>query len=147
MFSLTSILTLVHLLGLALGVGAATVKLVLLVKCKADASFVPVFFKVAKPITKQIILGLALLTLSGIGWLLLGYGFDKRLIVKIVLVTVIWVLGPIIDNVLEPKFRRLAPAPGESASPEFTRAQNQYMVWDFIAGGLFYVILLIWLLR
>jgi hypothetical protein len=73
--SLPSLLSVTHLVGLALGVGSATVKLVLLLKCSADDTFAPVYIKVARPITRQIILGLGLLTLSGIGWLLLRYPF------------------------------------------------------------------------
>ncbi len=68
MISLPSILSLAHLLGLALGVGAATAKLTLLLRCHADHALVPVYVKVAKPITRQIVLSIILLTLSGIGW-------------------------------------------------------------------------------
>jgi len=51
--------------------------------------------------THLIIAGLILLTLSGIGWLILGYGFSAQLIAKIILVVVIWALGPVIDKVIE----------------------------------------------
>ncbi len=146
MDSLPSILTLAHLIGLAMGVGSATAKLRLLLKCRADHAFVPAYIAAVKPLTKLIVLGLALLTLSGIGWLLLGYPFTPTLIVKLVLVGAIWVLGPIIDNVVEPKFLKLAPKAGESASPEFIRIQQRYLQLEFIATGLFYVIILIWVL-
>jgi len=144
MISLSSLLSLTHLVGLALGVGAATVKLGLLLKCNADRSFVPVYIKVAKLITRQIVVGLALLTLSGIGWLLLGYQFTTLLIVKVVLVAAIWVLGPVIDNVVEPKFQKLVPGPGEPASPAFIRIQEQYLALEVIATLLFYIIIVIW---
>lgn len=144
MVSLSWLLSVAHLGGLALGVGAATVKLVLLLKCKADSSFVPVYIKVTKPITRQIILGLALMTLSGIGWLLLGYPLTSLLIVKVVLVLAIWVLGPVIDNVVEPKFQKLAPGPGEPSSPAFTRIQRQYLMLEVTATGLFYIIIVVW---
>jgi hypothetical protein len=112
---LTSLLPIAHLIGLALAVGSATVKLALLLKCRTDETFVPVFMKVARPITRFIILGLVLLTLSGIGWLLVGYPFTPLLVVKLVLVGIVWVLGPIIDNTAEPKFQKLAvSAPGTS---------------------------------
>jgi hypothetical protein len=142
--SLSSLLTLTHLIGLAWGVGAATVKVVLLLKCNADYAFVPVYIKVARPITRQIILGLVLLTLSGIGWLLLGYPFSSLLVVKVILVGAIWVLGPVIDNVVEPKFMKLAPALGEPASAAFIRAQKQYLTLEIIATLLFYFIIVIW---
>lgn len=68
MLSLPFLLSLAHLIGLALGVGAATVKLILLLRCRADHALAPAYVKVAKPITRQIVLGIILLTLSGIGW-------------------------------------------------------------------------------
>jgi hypothetical protein len=146
MTSLPLLLTLAHLIGLALGVGSATAKLTLLLKCRADPAFVPVYIAAARPVTRLIILGLALLTLSGVGWLLLGRPFTPLLIVKLVLVGAIWVLGPIIDNVVEPEFRQLAPGPGESASAGFIRIQQRYLLMEVAATGLFYVIVVMWVL-
>jgi hypothetical protein len=146
MISLPSILTLAHLIGLALAVGAATAKLRLLLRCKADHTFVPNYIGVARPITRLIILGLALLTLSGVGWLLVGYPLTPLLVVKLVLVGVIWVLGPVIDKVVEPDFRQLAPVSGESATPAFTRIMRRYLLVEAVATGLFYVIVAMWVL-
>jgi hypothetical protein len=146
MITLTSLLVTLHLLGLSFGLGASTVKVVLLFRTKSDPAYIPVFTRTSRPITGVIIVGLVLLTLSGIGWLLMGYGFSTRLIVKLILVALIWILGPYIDNVVEPKFNKLAPATGEAASPEFAAVQSQYLVLDTIAGGLFYVIVFMWVL-
>jgi hypothetical protein len=68
------------------------------------------------------------------------------LVLKLIHVVAIWVLGPIIDNVVEPKFRKLAPAAGEVASPEFIRIQKQYLTLEVMATGLFYVIIMMWVL-
>jgi len=144
--SWSSLATAVHLFGLALGVGAATVKLVLLLRCNADPAFVPVYIKVSRLITRQIVLGLGLLTLSGIGWLLLGYPFTPRLVVKLVLVAAIWVIGPVIDNVVEPGFRRLAPEHGEPPTPAFISSYKRYLALEITATLLFYVIIVIWVL-
>lgn len=144
MISWSAFLSVVHLVGFALGAGSATVKLVLLLKCSADHAFVPAYSTVARLITRQIILGLVLLTLSGIGWLLLGYPLTPLLIVKIILVAAIWVLGPVIDNLVEPKFHKLAPAPGARPSPSFVRIHKQYLTLEFIATLLFYAIIVIW---
>lgn len=144
--SLPSFLSLAHLIGLALGVGSATAKLTLLLRCKADHAFVPTFLAVARPVTRLIILGLALLTLSGIGWLLLGYDFTPLLIAKLVMVVAIWVLGPIIDNVVEPQFQKLAPQPGESATPAFIQIRQRYLFLEVIATGLFYAIIVMWVM-
>jgi hypothetical protein len=142
--SLWSLVSVIHITGLALAVGAATVKLVLLLKCNADYAFVLVYLKVAKPITRQIVLGIVLLILSGIGWLLLGYQFTSLLLVKVILVGAILVLGLLIDNVVEPKFQKLAPALGEPASAAFIRIQKQHLTLEIVATLLFYVIIVIW---
>lgn len=141
---LPSLLILTHLLGLALATGAATVKLVLLTKSYFNKGFVQIFIKVSRPITGIIILGMILLTLSGIGWLLTGFPFTPLLIMKIVLFVAVWVLGPIIDNVVEPKFISLIPQPGEVPSATFIRAHKHYMAFEIIATLLFYVIIFIW---
>jgi hypothetical protein len=120
------------------------VKLVLLLKCGADHAFVPAYITVARLITRQIILGLVLLTLSGIGWPLLGYPFTPLLIVKGVPVAAIWVLGPVIDNVVEPQFHKLAPAPGALPSPPVVRIYKRYLTLEVIATLLFYTIIVIW---
>lgn len=146
MISLPTLLSLVHLIGLVLGVGAATVKLTLLLKCKADHAFVPVYITVARYMTRQIITGLVILTLSGIGWLLLGYPLTRALVVKLILVGAIWALGPVIDKGVEPKFEELAPASGESVSPDFDRIAKQYLTLEIIATGLFYVVIVFWVL-
>lgn len=144
--SLSSLLSVVHVIGLTLAVGAATVKVGLLLKGLADDSFVPVFIKVSSLITRHIVLGLVLLTLSGIGWLLRGYPLTPLLVAKLVLVAVVWVLGPIIDKVAEPKFVRLAPHLGEPASAEFIGARKQYLTLEVTATLLFYAVILIWVL-
>jgi hypothetical protein len=56
---------------------------------------------------------------------------------------VIWVLGPIIDNVIEPKFEQLAPSPGSSPSSAFMRIDKQYLALEVTATLLFYVILVL----
>lgn len=146
MVSLPSLLLLTHLVGLALGLGSATAKLALLLKSRADSTFLPVYLKATKPITRLIVLGMILLTASGIGWLLLGYAITKVLAVKLILVAALWLLGPLIDNVIEPKFRKLVPVAGESASSAFLLAQRQYLAVELIATALFYLIVVMWVL-
>lgn len=143
MFSLATFLRLVHVFGLALGVGAATVKVVLLFKCKSNYDFISTFLKVVKPVTMIIILGQVLLTLSGIGWLIAGYSFTVLIIIKIILLGLLWVVGPLIDNVFSPKFQKSAPAPGESASLSFVKSQKQLLVMEILATGLFYVMMIL----
>jgi len=144
--SVSSLLSLTHLLGLVLAVGAASVKVVLLLKCRSDPSFAPAFAKITRLLSRQIILGLILLTLSGIAWLLRGYPLGGLLIAKLVLVAAVWVLGPVIEKVAEPEFLRLAPAPGEQASAEFAQASKRYFVLESVATLLFYAVILLWML-
>ncbi len=146
MISVSSLLTLVHLTGLALAVGCASAKLALLFKSRSNQSFLPPYIAVSRPITKLLITGIILLTLSGIGWLIIGYDLTPLLIAKLVLVVVIWALGPIIDNVLEPKFRDLAPQPGAQATASFLHIQQRYVLVEAVATGLFYIIIVMWVL-
>jgi len=76
MIVLSEIGMLVHVIALVLAAGAATIKLLLLFKCKADYRFYPVYFQVAGLLTKLIITGMILLTLSGISWILMGYALE-----------------------------------------------------------------------
>lgn len=144
MVSMWTVLLLAHLVGLALGMGAASVKLTLLLRSRADPGFVPTYLAIARPVTRLIILGLILLTLSGIGWLILGYPFTAVLIAKLVLVGVLWVLGPMIDNVVEPRFVSSAPVGAEPPSPDFLSAQKRYLAFELAATGTFYLVVVMW---
>lgn len=143
MSTVPMVLMAIHLLGLSLGVGSATVKLVLLFKSKANTEFLPVYFMVAKSITRLIIMGMILLTLSGIGFLFVGYSFTTLFIIKLVLVGLMWVIGPVIDNVVEPKFEKLIPSHGETRTPEFVRIRKKYLILEITATGLMYAITII----
>ena len=57
-------------------------------------------------------------------WLFMGYSLTRLLLMKIVLVGAIWVLGPVIDNIVEPRFVRFALVDGESASAAFVRISS-----------------------
>ncbi len=147
MNALSALLSTIHVVGLAAAVGSATVKAALLLKCSSDPSFAETYLRVVRPITRLIIAGLVLLIVSGAGWLLLGYPFTPLLIAKIALVTAIFVLGPIIDNAVEPRFRALAPAPGAAPSAGFLRIQKRYVTLELVATALFYLIIVGWTWR
>lgn len=147
MASLPALLSLAHVIGLVLGAGGATAKLALLRRCRTDPALVPGYIGAAPLLTRLILAGLVLLLLSGAGWLLSGYPFTPLLVVKLTLVAGIWVLGPIIDKVAEPRFRELAPGPGQAASPAFLEAHRRYLGLELAATGLFYVIIVMWMLR
>jgi hypothetical protein len=139
-----SILLFVHLVGVSLSVGAATVKLFLLLKSRYDYSFIHSYIQVAKPVTLVILTGLILLILSGIGWLLLGYPLTNVLILKLLMVGFSIVCGSLLGKVVEPKFDKLLPSVGLEATVEFTAVQKQYITFEFAATGTFYAIIILW---
>jgi hypothetical protein len=143
----SSLLKVAHLVGFALALGCGTVKLVLLMRTIADRDFVPTFLRVSKPVTRVLVLGLVFLAVSGLGSILLGYPITVLLVTKLALVAAIFVLGPVIDKAVEPKYRKLVPTPGEPSSPEFLQLQRRFVVLEFTANLLFYAIALFWLLR
>lgn len=137
----------VHLVALALAVGAATAKNVLLYRCRSQPSRVPFFLAVEGPITAQIIAGQVLLTVSGIAYAyLLGYSFTPRLMVKVGLLLLVWVLGPTIDHVVSPALKRAVAGGVEPSSPEVERAVRRYLLWDVLATAVFYAIVVFWVL-
>jgi len=141
--SLASLLSLAHLLGLALGVGAATVKLALVLRAGSDPALVSAFLAVRKTITRGIVAGLLLATLSGVAWLVQGYSWSPRLVLKVALVAAMFVLGPLIDNVSEPRYERLAPTPEAQATPAFLRARKSYLAVEVAATALMYAALVV----
>ncbi len=138
MVSLALVPSLLHLFGFSLGVGAATIKLALVVRATREIGFLPVLLKVGRLITRFIIVGLVLVTVSGGYWLTRGYPWSPLLVAKVVIVGVIWVLGPIIDNVVEPKLARLAPVREAEPTPAFHSTQRVYLAAEICATGLMY---------
>ena len=147
MATLVLFLRLAHFIGLGLALGAATTKLALLLKSRTDHAFVPTYVAVAGSITRLILVGTALLVLSGIVWFLVGYPLGGLLVVKIILVAMVFVVGGSMDKLVEPKFHTLAPKPGDPVSPEFIRIQKLYLVLEALATGLYYVVVVMWVLR
>lgn len=78
---------------------------------------------------------------------MLGYSLTPLLVLRLVLVGAIWVLGPVIDKVVEPRFRWSAPEPERPASADFVQARRLYLAFESVATSLFYAITILWLLR
>jgi len=141
--TLWQLCSLFHLLGLGMGLGAALAKVTLVLAAAADRRLIPFYLQVSGRITRFIVAGMALLTLSGIGWLLLGRPITALLVVKLVLSLLIWVLGPMIDKVAEPRFRQLAPADEGEVSPAFLAAERNYKWLEVVATALMVVVTVI----
>ena len=144
----SAILTLIHLVGFALGVGAATVKLYLLLQSISDPAKTATFMNVIRPITRVIVLGIILLIASGIAIIVLvgARPFTLAFTIKLIAVAAILMLGPVIDNIAEPKLRLFAPANGEAPSAQFRSALRFYLTLEMAATGLFYLITVVWVL-
>lgn len=127
------VLKLLHLLGMALMVGAAAVKTTLLVGTRSDAAFSPVYLGVARPVTRLIVLGMALAAFSGMGWIALGRPFTPALLAKAALVMALGAIGAVIDKVVEPRFARLAADARAAASPEAARVGRHYLAVELAA--------------
>jgi hypothetical protein len=135
-----SIIGLIHNLGLAFGVGGATANLALMMKSRSDKEFTPVFMKASEPIAKLTFLGLILLTLSGIGFFVLGYPEKQLLLLKHILVAVLWVSGLLMMFVYQPRLGRLAPKPGQPPTTEFFSVQKIVQALGMILLILWYAI-------
>lgn len=134
------IFRLMHLFGLAFGVGAVTVNLILMMKSRSNKEFAPVFMKASKSIATLVFLGLILLTLSGIGFAALGYPEKQLLLVKHVLIAVLWGNGLFVVFSLSPKLTKLAPKPGQPPTQEFLSIQRQVQVMGILGIILWYTI-------
>lgn len=145
MISFYTVVFFIHIIGLTIGVGAAMVKLVLLIKSKYEYTIVPYYLKVAKPITQLIIFGMVLLTISGIGFIIEGYPLTTQLIIKLIFVALLWIIGPLIDNAIEPKFIKSAPALGHHPTQEFIKFHKKYLRLEILATVIFYIVIVIWI--
>lgn len=138
MKALAILVLLVHLIGFALAVGAATVKLSLVIRLNKHPEHFDQFSKEVKVITRLIITGIVLLILSGIGWVVWDHPLTTLLIIKLLLVAIVLGLGPIIDNVYEPKLVKASPLPNEVPSKDFVHLLKQYLGVEFTATFLMY---------
>jgi hypothetical protein len=103
-----SVFIFIHIVGLAFGLGGVTVNFALMIKARFDKELASIIPRVSKTIGPLIFLGLVLLTISGIGFVHLGYPLTRTLVVKLHLVGVLWVEGLLISY-LSSKLGRLAP--------------------------------------
>jgi hypothetical protein len=127
----------IHIIGLALGLGGVTVNVALMVKARFDKELASIIPKVSRIIGPLIFLGLVLLTISGIGFVHLGYPLTRTLTVKLDLVVVLWVEGLLISY-LGSKIGRLAPKLGEPPSPKFLSTRRKMQALAVVGVVLWY---------
>lgn len=148
MFSLASFLTLAHLLGFALGLGGATVKILLLLQSAANHDLFPSYSKFVRLITRLIVTGLILLIASGLVTIVVegARPFTALFMFKLLAVAALLIIGPYIDNVAEPRARLLAPTDGQAPSAAFRSALRLYLALEGAATALFYLVTIAWVL-
>jgi hypothetical protein len=134
-----SLFIFIHIVGLAFGLGGVTVNFALMIKARFDKELASIMSKVSKTIGPLIFLGLVLLTISGIGFVRLGYPLTRTLIVKLHLVAVLWMEGLLISYI-SLKLGRLAPKLGEPPSLKFLSTRRKMQALAAVGLVLWYTI-------
>ena len=134
----------IHFIGLAFGLGGATVASLISAKAEKDKEVSSAFIKIMPPISKLIMLGLILLIVSGIAiTFLVTWPINYvNLIIKHVLVILIVVIG-IITGVKSKKIMKLVPKKGGQISLNFMKAKHQIKVLSIINLILWYAVTLL----
>ena len=135
------ILQIIHMLGLAWGLGAVTVNMILMMNAEKNPETAPVIMGLAPKVGKLIWIALGLLAISGIGLAFEGVDYIDRtlLIVKIALVAVLVVGGLVLLFVMLPKMQGLAPK-GAPPSAEFLSLKKKVMGLGMLNVILWYAI-------
>jgi len=133
----------IHFLGLAFGLGGATIATIISVKSEKDKDVARASFKIMPSISKLIFIGLVLLVISGIALpFFIAWPLNKELlIVKHVLVVWIFIIGIMIGTKSKKMFK-LAPRNKENPSLVFLRMRRQMKILSTINLILWYVVTL-----
>lgn len=132
-----------HIIGLAWGVGGATLSSFLNAKAEKDATLLPFMAKVMPTISKFIAAGLFLLIISGftMGSLSSGSGeISSIFITKMIFIVFLVANGMNLSFRLIPKIEKNAPTDGVP-SEEFLKAKKQLKISSKISLVLWYAIL------
>lgn len=133
-----------HILGLAFGLGGATLAAIISRKADKDLELGKQIMKIMSSVSKLIWLGLILLIISGIGIsFYIEWPINKNLlIVKHVLVAWIVIFGVFIGVKMK-RMKPLAPIkPNEKPSSQFVKAKKQLKFFSIINLILWYIITL-----
>ena len=137
--NLRTLFILVHTFGLAFGLGGVTINVALMIKARFDKELASVMSKVSKIIGPLIFLGLVLLTISGIGFMRLGYLLTRTLAVKHILIVALWIEGPLIFYFTS-KLEKLSPKLSEPPSPKFLSTRRKMQALAAVGLVLWYTI-------
>ena len=122
---LLQITNFLHFLGLAFGLGGATIAVIISSKAEKDKEIAKIMHKIMPSISKLIGLGLLLLIISGIALIsLVKWPLDKNLlIIKHILVVWIIIIG-IILGINSKKMNNSSPIGKEKPSAKFLKAKQ-----------------------
>lgn len=135
---------LLHFIGLAWGVGGATVAAILMRRSEKDPEAAPHLTKLMPAISKLIWIAIILLVISGIGIVNLVYWpIDTTMLaVKHVVVLILILNGLHLTFRVMPKMERLVPK-GEKPSADFLKARKNAKVGAITGLVLWYIILVL----
>lgn len=133
-----------HFLGLAFGLGGATIASVISRKAEKDTDVGKASAKIMPSIVKFIWIGMLLLIISGIALpFFISWPLNtKMLIIKHVLVAWIVVIGIVIGTRMR-KLKNLAPVLREKPSSKFIKTQKQMKFFSTINLILWYLVTLL----
>jgi len=134
----------VHFIGLAFGLGGATIATIISKKADKDKDVAVASMKIMPSVSKLIFIGLIFLIISGIALpFFISWPLDKNMLaVKHVLVFWIVVIGIVIGKNVK-KINKFAPKKNEKPSEEFFRAKKRIKAFSIINLILWYGVTLL----
>ncbi len=133
-----------HFVGLAWGVGGATIGAIIFAKSEKNPEMGPAVMKIMPEISKLVWLGLILLLISGVG--VSSYvtsPIDAGLLaVKHVVVVLIVIFG-IIIGISSKKLIKLAPKPERKPSPRFLKTRERMKYLGIFNLFLWYLVIIL----
>lgn len=141
---LSEAMWLLHFLGLAWGVGGATVAAILMAKADRNPEIAPLVMKTMPAISKLIWIAIILLVVSGIALAqLVTWPINPTiLLAKHALVVILILNGLYLGFRILPKMQKLAPTGGKP-SAEFLKAKKSAKIASILGLVLWYVILVL----
>ena len=131
-----------HFVGLAWGVGGATVASIISAKADKDREIAGSFMKIVPAISKLIWIGILLLIISGVGiGMSTPYGAPNKqlFIIKMIIFALLIVIGIIIGFKIK-KMKLIAPKENENPLDEFLKTKKQLKVLSIISLVIWYAI-------
>ena len=130
-----------HFLGLAWGLGGATIAFIISRKTEKNPEISPATMKIIPSISKLIFAGLILLIISGIALpFYISWPLNKNLlIIKHVFVAWIFIIGMLLVFKMK-KLSKYAPKPKEKPSLQFLQAKKQMKILSTMNFFLWYIV-------